>query len=83
MSRVSPLHASLAGWIGHVRVMDDDVIGTLPQGLACMAVVLALSTPSFPYFERPAQNWLKQLPIHTPRPRASLLIQNQKGRRTL
>ena len=56
---ILPLRALLAGWITDVPVVDYYVIDSLPQGLACMAVVLALSTLSFHHLERPAQRWLK------------------------
>jgi len=57
---ILPLRALLAGWISGVKVVDYYVIGSVPQGLACMAVVLGLSTLSFHGFERPAQRWLKR-----------------------
>jgi peptidoglycan/LPS O-acetylase OafA/YrhL len=58
---ILPLRSLLAGWVNGVQVVDYYVVGSVAQGLVCMALVLGLSTLSFYRFERPVQRWLKQL----------------------
>ena len=57
---ILPLRSLLAGWMSGTMVVDYYVVGDPIQGLACIAVVLGLSTLSFYGFERPMQRWLKR-----------------------
>ena len=56
---ILPLRALVVGRLTGVAPTDFYFVSSVPQALICMAVVLAVSTMSHKWLERPAQRWIR------------------------